>query len=108
MRRNRSAHGVGGGLEQPVRKPFPNPSAGSGCGFLNPDHESGPPSENMNTPFMPFARRSVSIAWTGLWAIGPATLNDVFTATSTPIRRHSLWGKPSSQIKVTTSKCEQS
>ena len=49
----------------------------------------GPTAENMNTPSIPFARRSVSIAWTGLWAIGPATLNDVFTATSTPIRRPS-------------------
>jgi hypothetical protein len=45
-----------------------------------------PSSENMNTPSMPFARRKVSSAWTGVCAIGPPTLKDVFTATSTPIR----------------------
>ena len=47
---------------------------------------TGPSSENMNTPSIPFARRKVSSAWTGLWVIGPPTLKDVFTATSTPIR----------------------
>jgi hypothetical protein len=36
-----------------------------------------------------FDRRSVSIACEDVCAIGPAMLNDVFTATSTPILRPS-------------------
>src|SRR5258708_12678036 len=40
-----------------------------------------------STASRPLERRSVSIACAGVCAIGPATLNDVLTEISTPMRR---------------------
>src|SRR6516225_8698734 len=51
--------------------------------------KTGPSSANMSTASIPFDRRSVARAWVAVCAIGPATLNEVFTATSTPILRPS-------------------
>ena len=51
--------------------------------------ETAPSSATSSTTSRPLERRSVSIACCGVCAIGPATLKEVLTETSTPMRRPS-------------------
>ena len=50
-----------------------------------------PSSATSSTASRPLERRSVSIAWCGVCAIGPATLNEVLTEISTPMWRPSAF-----------------
>jgi hypothetical protein len=69
---------------------------------------TGPSAENINTASSALDRRNVSMACCGVWAIGPTTLKEVFTATSTPMQRPSEFAvgpKNISPAKIWSQQC---
>lgn len=68
----------------PVNRPLSRPPPGHAA-------VTAPSLATSRTASRPFERRRVSIAWRGVCAIGPATLNEVLTDISTPICRPSAF-----------------